>query len=197
MIAYLDGILSYKEATHTIIDVHGVGYMVHISLQTYSVLPGGGDRIKLFIHHLFREDSQALYGFANADEKSIFLDLIGVSGVGPNTALGMLSAMQPGDLRLAILGENVRAVQAIKGIGAKTAQRIILELRDKMKRSGVIPDGPTYRQQAVNPIREESLAALMALGFPKPTAEKSVDDALKAEPNSTVEEVIRRALRQG
>lgn len=195
MIAYLDGILSYKETTHTIIDVHGVGYMVHISLQTYAVLPGGGDRIKLFIHHLFREDSQSLYGFASADEKSLFLDLIAVSGVGPNTALGMLSAMQPGDLRLAILGENVRAVQAIKGIGAKTAQRIILELRDKMKKSGVVPDGPTYRQQTTNPVREESLAALIALGFPKPTAEKSVDDVLKTEPNLSVEDVIRRALR--
>lgn len=196
MIAYLDGLLSYKEPTYAIIDVHGVGYAVHISLQTYSTLPGGGDRVKLFIHHLFREDSQTLYGFATADEKSLFLDLIGVSGVGPNTALGMLSAMQPGDLRLAILGENVRAVQAIKGIGAKTAQRIILELRDKMKKAGVVPDGPTYRQQAVsNPVREESLAALVALGFPKPTAEKSVDDALKADPNLTVEEVIRLALR--
>lgn len=196
MIAYLDGLLSYKEPTYVIIDVHGVGYAVHISLQTYSTLPGGGERVKLFIHHLFREDSQTLYGFAAADEKSLFLDLIGVSGVGPNTALGMLSAMQPGDLRLAILGENVRAVQAIKGIGAKTAQRIILELRDKMKKAGVVPDGPTYRQQpAANPVREESLAALVALGFPKPTAEKSVDDALKADPNLTVEEVIRRALR--
>jgi len=104
--------------------------------------------------------------------------------------------MQPGDLRLAILGENVRAVQAIKGIGAKTAQRIILELRDKMKKSGVVPDGPTYRQQpAANPVREESLAALVALGLPKPTAEKSVDDALKADPDLSVEDVIRRALR--
>ena len=196
MIAYLDGLLSYKEPTYAIIDVHGVGYAVHTSLQTYAVLPGGGDRVKVFIHHLFREDAQTLYAFATADEKSLFLDLIAVSGVGPNTALGMLSAMQPGDLRLAILGENVRAVQAIKGIGAKTAQRIILELRDKMKRAGVVPSGPTYRQQeAANPIREESLAALMALGFPKPTAEKSVDDALKAHPNLTVEEVIRQALR--
>lgn len=195
MIAYLDGQLSYKEPTYAIIDVHGVGYGVHISLQTYATLPGGGDRIKLFIHHLFREDAQLLYGFANADEKSLFLDLIGVSGVGPNTALGMLSAMQPADLRLAILGENVRAVQAIKGIGAKTAQRIILELRDKMKKSGVVPDGPTYRQQASNPVREESLAALMALGFPKPTAEKSVDDALRADPTLSVEAVIRQALR--
>jgi Holliday junction DNA helicase RuvA len=196
MIAYLDGILSYKEATQVIIDIHGIGYLAHISLQTYSTLPGGGDRVKLFIHHLFREDSQTLYGFASADEKSLFLDLIAVSGVGPNTALGMLSAMQPGDLRLAILGENVRAVQAIKGIGAKTAQRIILELRDKMKKAGVVPDGPTYRQQAAsNPVREESLAALMALGFPKPTAEKGVDDALKANPDLSVEDVIRQALR--
>ncbi len=196
MIAYLDGILSFKEPANVIIDVHGVGYAVHISLQTYAILPGGGDRIKLFIHHLFREDLQALYGFAYADEKSLFLDLIGVSGVGPNTALGMLSAMQPGDLRLAILGENVRAVQAIKGIGAKTAQRIILELRDKMKKSGVVPDGPSYRQQpAANPVREESLAALVALGLPKPTAEKSVDEALKADPDLSVEDVIRRALR--
>ncbi|WP_080238681.1 Holliday junction branch migration protein RuvA [Spirosoma rigui] len=195
MIAYLDGVLSYKEPTYAIIDVHGIGYAVHISLQTYSTLPGGGDRVKLFTHHLFREDAQILYGFAVADEKSLFLDLIGVSGVGPNTALGMLSAMQPGDLRLAILGENVRAVQAIKGIGAKTAQRIILELRDKMKKSGVVSGGPTYRQQEVDPVRQEALAALIALGFPKPTAEKSVDDALKADPTLSVEDVIRRALR--
>ena len=195
MIAYLDGLLAYKEPTYVIIDVQGVGYSVHISLQTYATLPGGGERVKLFTHHLFREDAQLLFGFAVADEKTLFLDLIGVSGVGPNTALGMLSAMQPGDLRLAILGENVRAVQAIKGIGAKTAQRIILELRDKMKKSGVVSGGPTYRQQESDPVRSESLAALMALGFPKPTAEKSVDDALKADPTLTVEDVIRRALR--
>ena len=195
MIAYLDGLLAYKEPTYVIIDVQGVGYSVHISLQTYATLPGGGERVKLFTHHLFREDAQILFGFAVADEKTLFLDLIGVSGVGPNSGLGMLSAMQPGDLRLAILGENVRAVQAIKGIGAKTAQRIILELRDKMKKSGVVSGGPTYRQQESDPVRSESLAALMALGFPKPTAEKSVDDALKADPTLTVEDVIRRALR--
>ncbi len=195
MIAFLDGLLAFKEPSNVIIDVHGVGYSVNISLQTYVTLPGGGDRVKLFIHHLFREDSQSLYGFASADEKSLFLDLLGVSGVGPNTALGMLSAMQPADLRLAILGENVRAVQAIKGIGAKTAQRIILELRDKMKKAGVVPDGPSYRHTAANPARDESMAALMALGLPKATAEKSVDDALRADPNLTVEEVIRQALR--
>ncbi|OIN57660.1 Holliday junction branch migration protein RuvA [Arsenicibacter rosenii] len=198
MIAYLDGKLAYKEATYAIIDVQGVGYEIHISLQTYSTLPGGGDRVKLFIHHLFREDSQSLYGFATADEKALFLDLISVSGVGPNTALTALSAFSPSDLRLAILAENVGMVQSIKGIGAKTAQRIILELKDKMKKLGVVPDVPTYRQgQGANPVREEALAALMALGLARLMAERNVDAVLKAANGQTVtvEDLIRQALR--
>lgn len=195
MIAYLDGTLAYKEASYAIIDIQGMGYEVFISLQTYSTLPGGGAPVKLFIHHHFREDNQTLFGFASADEKSLFRELIAVSGVGPNTALGMLSSMSPQDLRLAIMSENVRAVQAIKGIGAKTAQRIILELKDKMKKSGLLPDTPTYRQQAGNPVREEALAALVALGFPRPSAEKSVDDILNADSSLSVEDIIRKALR--
>lgn len=195
MIAYLDGTLAYKEASYAIIDIQGLGYEVFISLQTYSTLPGGGAPVKLFIHHNFREDNQTLFGFASADEKALFRELIAVSGVGPNTALGMLSSMSPQDLRLAIMSENVRAVQAIKGIGAKTAQRIILELKDKMKKSGLLPDTPTYRQQAGNPVREEALAALVALGFPRPSAEKSVDDILNADSSLSVEDIIRKALR--
>ncbi|MBO0951701.1 Holliday junction branch migration protein RuvA [Fibrella forsythiae] len=195
MIAYLDGTLAYKEASYAIIDIQGLGYEVFISLQTYSTLPGGGAPVKLFIHHHFREDNQTLFGFASADEKSLFRELIAVSGVGPNTALGMLSSLAPQDLRLAIMSENVRAIQAIKGIGAKTAQRIILELKDKMKKSGLLPDTPTYRQQAGNPVREEALAALVALGFPRPSAEKSVDDILNADSSLSVEDIIRRALR--
>ncbi|ARK11184.1 Holliday junction branch migration protein RuvA [Fibrivirga algicola] len=195
MIAYLDGTLAYKEASYAIIDIQGLGYEVFISLQTYSTLPGGGAPVKLFIHHHFREDNQTLFGFASADEKSLFRELIAVSGVGPNTALGMLSSLSPQDLRLAIMSENVRAVQAIKGIGAKTAQRIILELKDKMKKSGLLPDTPTYRQQAGNPVREEALAALVALGFPRPSAEKSVDDILNTDSSLSVEDIIRRALR--
>ena len=195
MIAYLDGTLAYKEASYAIIDIQGLGYEVFISLQTYSTLPGGGAPVKLFIHHNFREDNQTLFGFASADEKTLFRELIAVSGVGPNTALGMLSAMSPQDLRLAIMSENVRAVQAIKGIGAKTAQRIILELKDKMKKSGMLPGTPTYRQQAGNPVREEALAALIALGFPRPSAEKSVDDILNADSSLSVEDIIRKALR--
>ena len=197
MIAYLDGILAQKEPTQAVIDVHGVGYTIAISLQTYTTLPGSGDRVKLLVYHLFREDSQSLYGFAAADEKSLFQELISVSGVGPNTALAALSTMQPNELRMAILSENVGAVQRIKGVGAKTAQRIILELKDKMKKLGGIPDGPTYRANAANPVREEALAALVALGFQRPMAEKTVDGILQQEngPSLTVEDLIRQALR--
>ncbi|GAA4402809.1 Holliday junction branch migration protein RuvA [Nibrella viscosa] len=196
MIAYIDGKLAYKEPTMAIIDVGGVGYEVHISLQTYSTLPGGGERCKLFTHQHIREDNHTLFGFAAADEKSLFLDLISVSGIGPNTALGMLSSLSPSDLRLAILSENVRAVQAIKGIGAKTAQRVILELKDKMKKAGIVPDAPNYRQGAANPVREEALAALVALGLPRPAAEKNIDTILKKEGDDlSVEDLIRMALR--
>jgi holliday junction DNA helicase RuvA len=196
MIAYLDGTLAYKEASYVLIDVAGVGYEVHTSLQTYSTLPATQQRVKLFIHHHIREDAQTLFGFATGDEKSLFLDLVSVSGVGPNTALGMLSAMPPAEMRTAIVSENVRAVQAIKGIGPKTAQRLILELKDKMRRQGAVSDGnPTYRQPA-NPVREEALAALVALGFQKAAAEKSVDELLtRAGGNISVEDLIRQALR--
>lgn len=196
MIAYLDGTLAYKEASYVLIDVAGVGYEVHTSLQTYSTLPATNQRVKLFTHHHVREDAQTLFGFATSDEKALFLDLVSVSGIGPNTALGMLSAMPPAEMRTAIVSENVRAVQAIKGIGPKTAQRLILELKDKMRRAGVVSDGsPTYRQQA-NPVREEALAALVALGFQKAAAEKSVDELLtRAGGNITVEDLIRQALR--
>lgn len=196
MIAYIDGKLAYKEATYAIIDVNGIGYELHISLQTYSTLPAGGEACKLFTYQHIREDIQALYGFASADEKTLFLDLIGVSGIGPNSALVMLSSMVSMDLRQAIISENVRTVQSIKGIGAKTAQRLILELKDKMKKQGIIAaDGPTYRQ-GVNPIREEALAALVALGLPKPAAEKNVDLIIKqSDGKLTVEDVIRQALR--
>lgn len=198
MIAYLDGTLAYKEPTYAIIDVKGVGYAVHISLATYSTLPGGGDKVKLFTHQIFREDAQLLYGFASGDEKLLFQELISVSGVGPNTALMALSALSPAELRQAILSENVRTVQSIKGVGAKTAQRIILELKDKMKKAGIIPDGPTYRQlPAQNPVREEALAALVALGFQRPAAEKNVDSIMASADGAdlNVEDIIRRALR--
>ncbi len=196
MIAYIDGTLAYKEATYAIIDVSGIGYEVHISLQTYSTLPAGGDKCKLFTYQHIREDIQALYGFASADEKYLFLDLLSVSGIGPNSALVMLSSMTSQELRQAIVSENVRTVQSIKGIGPKTAQRVILELKDKMKKQGLVAsEVPSYRQ-GVNPVREEALAALVALGLPKPAAEKNLDTIIKQSDGTlTVEDLIRQSLR--
>ena len=196
MIAYIDGTLAYKEPTYVIIDVGGIGYELHISLQTYSTLPVGDKPCKLFTYQHIREDIQALYGFASADEKYLFLDLLSVSGIGPNSALVMLSSMTSQELRQAIVSENVRTVQSIKGIGPKTAQRVILELKDKMKKQGLVAsEVPGYRQ-TVNPVRDEALAALVALGLPKAAAEKNLDTIIKqSDGNLTVEDLIRQSLR--
>ncbi len=196
MIAYIDGTLAYKEPTYVIIDVGGIGYELHISLQTYSTLPAGDKSCKLFTYQHIREDIQALYGFASADEKYLFLDLLSVSGIGPNSALVMLSSMTSQELRQAIVSENVRTVQSIKGIGPKTAQRVILELKDKMKKQGLVAsEVPGYRQ-TVNPVRDEALAALVALGLPKAAAEKNLDTIIKqSDGNLTVEDLIRQSLR--
>jgi len=197
MIAYITGKLTHKEPTSAILEASGVGYEMHISLYTSTVLPAIGENFKLYTYQHIREDIQALYGFADTDEKTLFLDLIGVSGIGPNTALTMLSTMAPVELRQAILMENVKAVQGIKGIGGKTAQRLILELRDKMKKAGIMAQAnvPNYRLSA-NPVRDEALAALITLGIAKPVAEKSLDTILKQQGDDvSVEQLIRLALR--
>lgn len=196
MIAYINGILSYKEPTYVTIDVGGLGYELHISLQTHATLTATGTPCKLFTYQHIREDIQALYGFATPDEKRLFLDLMSVSGIGPNSALVMLSSMTSQDLRQAIVSENVRTIQSIKGIGPKTAQRVILELKDKMKKQGLMAsDSPTYRQ-GIDPVREEALAALVALGLQKLAAEKTLDTIIKQSDGTlTVEDLIRQSLR--
>ncbi|WP_266364558.1 Holliday junction branch migration protein RuvA [Tellurirhabdus rosea] len=196
MIAYINGILAHKDPTFAIIEANGIGYELHTSLYTSSVLPALNEKVKLYTYQHIREDIQALYGFADTDEKQLFMDLIGVSGIGPNTALVMLSTLPPAEMRSAILMENVKAIQAIKGIGAKSAQRVILELRDKMKKAGITAQAtPNYRL-AANPVRDEALAALTTLGIPKPVAEKSIDTILKREGDGiSVEDLIRMALR--
>ncbi|GAB3340904.1 Holliday junction branch migration protein RuvA [Larkinella ripae] len=197
MIAYISGKVTQKDPTLVILEANGVGYEIHVSLYTSTVLPNLGEPYKLYTYQHIREDAQTLYGFADLDEKTLFLDLIGVSGIGPNTALTMLSTLTPVELRQAILMENIRAIQGIKGIGSKTAQRVILELRDKMKKAGILAqaDSPTYRMSA-NPVRDEALAALVTLGIPKPVAEKSLDTILKREGEElSVEQLIRLALK--
>ncbi len=197
MIAYLSGKLNYKDPAYAIIDVGGVGYEVKISLQTFSALPAPNETCKLFTYLQIREDAHILYGFSEPDEKVLFLDLISVSGVGSVTALIMLSSMSSSEIRQAIVNEDVKTIQTVKGIGGKTAQRVIIDLKDKIKKENLLsPQQPSLLQTTNNKTRSEALAALVMLGIPKPTAEKSIETILKREgDNLTVEQLIKFALR--
>jgi Holliday junction DNA helicase RuvA len=197
MIAYVNGTISYKDPAYTIIDVNGIGYEIRISLQTYTALPESGERCKLVTYLNIREDAHVLYGFWAADEKKLFLDLISISGVGPSTALVMLSSLSSNEIRQGIVDEDIRLIQSIKGIGSKTAQRVILELKDKIRKEewGGTSDGKIVAIQS-HSLKNEALAALITLGIPKATAEKSLDAILKREGHDiTVEQLIKLALR--
>ena len=198
MIAYLDGKLAHKDPTYVIIDVGGVGYQVKISLQTYSTLHLTGEHCKLYTYLIIREDSHTLFGFATGDERRLFEDLISVSGIGPSIAIVMLSSLSSQEIRQAIISEDVKTIQNIKGIGAKTAQRAIIELKDKFKKE-VLASGETpstmFGSQNLT-VRNEALTALVTLGIQKATAEKSVDTILKRTGGDvTLEELIKLALR--
>jgi Holliday junction DNA helicase RuvA len=195
MIAFLKGRLVHRDPTHVIIDVNGVGYLVHISLQTFSDIKEQ-ESIMLYTHLNIREDAHVLYGFSNEGEKRLFQQLISVSGVGPSTAIVMLSYMNSQELKSAIVKEDAAALQSIKGIGGKTAQRVIIELRDKLKKESweeapsLISSGPH------NTLRKEALSALLTLGLPKAVAEKSVDTVLKKSGNTiTLEDLVKQALK--
>lgn len=197
MIAFLDGKLAHKDPTYVIIDANGVGYLVKISLQTYSSLHAGNERVKLHTLMIVREDSQTLFGFATIDEKQLFEHLISVSGIGPSTAIIMLSSLSSDEIRQAIVSEDVRTVQSIKGIGAKTAARAIIELKDKLSKE-IIATGvnPTVFASQNLTLRSEALTALVTLGIPKAAAEKNVDTLLKRTGGDiTLEELIKLALR--
>lgn len=193
MYAYISGKLAHKEPTFAVIDVQGVGYQVNISLNTYTTLPMNGD-CKLHTYLQVREDAHNLYGFTELSEKKLFLLLISVSGIGANTALVMLSSMSVSEIQTAIASEDVKAVQSIKGIGLKTAQRVILELKDKVQKEvGNIAATPASQQSA---IRDEAVMALITLGYAKNVAEKNVNKILKTKGNDVkVEEVIKWALK--
>ncbi|MFN4145861.1 MAG: Holliday junction branch migration protein RuvA [Runella sp.] len=196
MIAYLKGILTHKDPAYVIIDVGGVGYEVKISLQTYAALPNPGENCKVVTYQQIREDAHVLYGFAEPTEKTLFLDLISVSGVGAATALIMLSSLSAAEIKQAIVQEDVKLIQTIKGIGGKTAQRVIIDLKDKIKKEGIIAPQPNLLIPTDSKVRSEALAALIMLGIPKVAAEKSVDTILKREGDQiTVEQLIKMALR--
>lgn len=196
MIAYVNGTVVYKDPAYAIIDANGLGYEIRISLQTYTSLPELGERCKLVTFLNIREDAHILYGFWGNDEKKLFLDLIGISGVGPSTALVMLSSLSSSEIRQGIIDEDIRLIQSIKGIGSKTAQRVILELKDKIRKEDLSSTGPKSVGTSSGTLRNEALAALVTLGIPKATAEKSLDAIIKREGQDiTVENLIKLALR--
>jgi holliday junction DNA helicase RuvA len=194
MIAYLKGKLVHKEPTLVQIEVNGVGYQVSISLHTFSEIKDRED-LKIFTYLHVREDAHILYGFVSEAEKQMFLQLISVNGVGPNTALVVLSYLPPTDLRSAIVREDAAALQAVKGIGGKTAQRIILELKDKLKKD-LGDEDPGKTGMVHNTVRREALTALVTLGIAKPAAERSIDTILKRMGTSiSLEELVKQALK--
>ena len=195
MIAYLKGKLAYKDPTKVIIDVQGVGYEVRVSLHTYAAMQEVEENCRLFTYLHIKEDAHTLFGFREISEKNMFLDLISINGVGPGTGLMILSSLNPEELHQAIIHEEVKTIQAVKGIGAKTAQRIILELKDKMKK-GETPVSSSTSLPAHNTLRNEALSALVTLGINRSVAEKNLDTILKNRQGSvTLEELIKLALK--
>ncbi len=196
MIAFVKGKIHEKYPTHVIIDVNGMGYELKISLLTYSEIKELNE-VKLVTHFHVKEDAQTLYGFSQDSEKKRFLDLISISGVGPSTALMILSSLSPEEIQAAILHDDIRTIQGVKGIGLKTAQRIVLELKDKMKKEGLLEREIQIPAKIDNTIHTEALSALMTLGISKPTAEKTINQIVKEYgPDIKLEELIKLALKR-
>ena len=194
MYAYIDGILVEKNPTFVVLDCQGVGYILHVSLNTYSKLQQEQQRCRLFAHLQIKEDAHTLYGFFSQEERLLFRLLIGVSGVGASTAQMMLSAMSPSELISIIATGNAGALQAIKGIGGKTAQRIIIELKDKVTKSDISIS--VFEQTNEGNVRNEALSALVSLGFSRQNAEKAVDKIVKASNGDvSVEILIKESLK--
>lgn len=191
MITQIQGKLVEKNPTSVVIDCGGVGYELHISLHTFSKI-SQDERVKLYTHLLVKEDSHTLYGFAEQFERELFRLLISVSGVGASTARTMLSSIAPKDIKEAISLGDVATIQSIKGIGAKTSQRVILDLKDKILKIYGIDD---VLSTSSNTNKEEALSALETLGFLRKRAEKVCDKICKENPEATVETIIKLALK--
>jgi Holliday junction DNA helicase RuvA len=192
MYDYIDGKLVFKSPAHVIIDAGGVGYHINISLNTYSHI-AEGERCKLFVWLHVKEDAHTLYGFATEGERRLFQHLISISGIGPNTGRMMLSSITPAEIQAAIVQGNVSLIQRIKGIGPKSAQRIILELQDKLRKEG--PDTLTVMPASAT-VKDEALSALVMLGFARNAAEKVLDQEMRKNSGVlTVEQLIKFALK--
>ena len=191
MIAHIQGKLVEKTPTEVVIDCNGVGYHINISLHTYSLLPNT-DFVKLFTHLIIKEDAHTLYGFVEKSEKEIFKMLLLVSGIGAGIARTMLSSLEPKQIIQALASGDVATIQSIKGIGGKTAQRAILDLKDKVLK---IYDLDEVSMLQHNTNRDEALSALEVLGFVRKSSEKLVDKVISENPNATVEVIIKQALK--
>ena len=198
MIDYIKGDLVELAPARMVIECGGIGYEVNISLNTYSAFNGQSSG-KVYVYEVIREDAHLLYGFKEREERELFLLLISVSGVGANTARMILSSFSPADLVAVIAEDNEKALTAVKGIGLKTAQRILVDLRNKVKTVGYATSEASVLERGASPadhsVREEAVAALVMLGFVKATSQKVVTKILKDSPGLTVEQVIKAALR--
>jgi Holliday junction DNA helicase RuvA len=192
MITQIKGRLVEKSPTELVIDCNGLGYLVNISLNTFSLL-SDSENISLYTHLQVKEDSHTLFGFYDKTERNLFRKLISVSGIGASTARTMLSSLNPEEIQRAILSENVSTIQSVKGIGLKTAQRVIIELKDKVS---AISEGLEISSNFTNSKREESLSALEVLGYSRKQTTKVVDKLISETSEISVEEIIKNALNK-
>ena len=191
MIDYITGKVTGLNPACVVVECNGIGYNLNISLNTYAALDKAVT-CKILVHEAIREDAYLLYGFSEAEERDLFRQLISVSGVGASTARIMLSSFKPADLRRAIADADVNLIKSVKGIGLKTAQRIIVDLKDKVEKHAVSGEIIAFSD---NTAREESLSALVMLGYARNSATKVIDNLLKENRNLQVEEIVRRALK--
>lgn len=194
MIDYIKGNITELTPTEVILECCGIGYRILISLQTYEGLNGKSDA-KVYIHHYIREDEELYYGFFTKDERELFRLLIGVSGIGASTARMMLSSLTAEEIRNAILAEDLNKIKSIKGIGTKSAQRLILELKDKVSK-GEGAESNVLFSPSSNPAADEATTALVMLGFTKANVNKAVSSVIKEKPGASLEEIIKLSLKR-
>ena len=193
MIDYIKGTVTEITPTEIVVECYGIGYSILISLQTYEQLNGKKD-VVVYIHHYIREDEELYYGFASKDERELFRLLISVSGIGASTARMMLSSLTSDEIRNAIIAEDRNKIKSIKGIGVKSAQRLVLELKDKVVK-GAGADNTTLFANTNNAAAEEATTALVMLGFTKANVNKAVTAVLKEKPSASLEEIIKLSLK--
>ena len=198
MIAYLNGILAEKSPANVIVECGGVGYEALIPLSKFDRLPATGAPVKLYTFHVVREDDETLFGFASPEERTMFAQVTSVSGVGPKTALAVLSGFTVGDLQLAIAQGDAKRIATVKGVGKKTAERIVIELKDKVNPIEALASSTLASTGTQRAVLRDAMLALTALGFADDKARKMVSDVLEADPQiSDTETVVKRALGGG